>query len=80
MSDKNQILTFHTKKDLYEIEMPDQQSIWLTEMLEKLFVQNEHVITYGEFKTSYEKQFHNFESFWESEAIDQLRRNGLLLL
>ena len=72
-------LTFQTKKNIYNFEMPKDKTNWLLEKLEQLSVQNENRLTYQDLKVDFEKKFKDFTLFWYSDEMEELRDNGLLV-
>lgn len=74
-------LTFHSKKDSFDIQTSKEQGIWLQEMLSKISVSNAKIHTYQEVKTDYEKSdLEDFELFWFSKPMKTLKESGLLVL
>lgn len=74
-------LTFHGKKDSFDIQTSKEQGIWLKELLSKISVSNSKIYTYQEVKSDYEKSdLEDFELFWFSRPIKTLRESGLLVL
>ena len=74
-------LTFHSKKDSFDIQTSKEHGIWLQELLSKISVNNSKIYTYQEVKSDYEKSdLEDFELFWFSRPIKTLRESGLLLL
>jgi len=74
-------LTFHGKKDSFDIQTSKEQGIWLKELLSKISVSNSKIYTYQEVKSEYEKSdLEDFELFWFSRPIKTLREAGLLVL
>ncbi|MBK6265559.1 radical SAM protein [Marivirga sp. S37H4] len=75
---KNHVqLTFHDKSAIIEIELEKDKALWLAKQLKEL---SAGPITYGTIRQNYESDFRNFEQFWHSEEIQDLRDNGLLVL
>jgi len=73
-------LTFHCKTDIFEIEMNQQEGEWFVSILETLSFDNGAQMTLEQLKSDYELHFGDFELFWHSKAIYELRDNGLLVL
>ena len=73
-------LTFHQKTHSFEITLEEDKGNWLLEKLETLSVSNEKRITFQQLKTDFETQLEDFELFWYSKSINNLKTNGLLVL
>lgn len=74
-------LTFHSKKDSFDIQTSKEHGIWLQELLSKITVNNAKIYTYQEVKSDYEKSdLEDFELFWFSKPMKTLKESGLLIL
>jgi len=74
-------LTFHGKKEMYNIKVDLQQGEWLVSMLPRLSVNNIKVYTLQEVKENYEAAgLTNFELFWDNKPVNTLHKVGLLRL
>ena len=73
-------LTFQTKLDTFEISVDAEKGLWLVKMLEFLSVNNENSYTFTALKVNFETNFEDFELFWQSKPLLNLRQNGLLVL
>jgi hypothetical protein len=74
-------LTVHLKDTSLIIEIDKEVGEWFLQFLPKLIVDSKKdVTTFAEIKVSYEKRFDDFDEFWESEFIQLLRENGLVLV
>jgi len=73
-------LVFHQKGYSFEIVLEKEKGIWLLSVLQELSVANSKVMTLQQLKTMFEMQFADFEVFWFSKTIGQLRENSLLEL
>ena len=73
-------LTFHDKRDTFEISLEKEKATWLINTLESLSSCNDKKITFGELKSSFETEFEDFELFWYSKTITTLQEFGLLVL
>jgi hypothetical protein len=73
-------LTFHDKRQTFDISLEKDKALWLIEMLKNCGVQNDRKMTFGQVKESFEQQFEDFELFWFSKPIEVLKKNGLLSL
>ncbi|MCW2119906.1 B12-binding domain-containing radical SAM protein [Flavobacterium sp. 7A] len=73
-------MTFHHKKESFDIQTNKEEGEWLVAILTQLTVTNNKVYTFQELKTEFEKQLEDFELFWYSKPIHILRDYGLLIL
>ncbi|MEO9503275.1 B12-binding domain-containing radical SAM protein [Nonlabens ulvanivorans] len=73
-------LQFHQATDWFEIELEESKADWLIEQLEKSTPEASTITTYGSMKNSYESQWEQFETFWFSEPMEELKANGFLIL
>ncbi|WP_298155688.1 radical SAM protein [Flavobacterium sp.] len=73
-------LRFHMKKEVFEIPLSREEGAWLFDLLKKIQPENSRVMTMAEVKSDFEKNLPDFELFWFSKPIQQLRKQGLLCL
>lgn len=73
-------LTFHDKKESFNIQVNKNEGEWLAEMLKKISVSNSKTYSFNELKTDFETELEDFELFWYSKPIHTLRDFGLLVL
>ncbi len=71
-------LTFHNKRENIEILLEKDKAEWLINSLGLISVFTGESITFAKLKSDFEKQFDDFELFWYSKPLLQLRRSGLL--
>lgn len=74
------ILTFHDKKESFNIQTSREEGEWLSAFLQKIAVSNTKVYTFQETKADFETTMEHFELFWYSEPVYSLRDFGLLVL
>jgi hypothetical protein len=74
------ILTFHDKKESFDIQANKNEGEWLTSILQKIAASNTQVYTFQEIKADFETNMEHFELFWYSDPIYNLRDFGLLVL
>lgn len=72
-------LTFHLKTNIVKIELERDQADWLMKIFAENFTDNPKKITLQQLKTQYEELFEDFELFWFSKPIQQLKENGVIL-
>jgi hypothetical protein len=74
-------LKFHTKQDMFTIQLPKEQGLWLQETLQMISASNTKRFVFQEIKSDYEaKNADDFEPFWYGKQVNQLREAGLLAL
>ena len=73
-------LQLETKLKTLAISLDKAQGIWLAELLKKLHPTDPKLLTLGEIKANFEEKMPDFELFWYSKPINQLRKNGLLVI
>ena len=66
-------LTFHDKRDTFEISLEKEKGTWLLKMLELVAINNNKLITFSQVKTDYENEFEDFELFWYSKHFQAIR-------
>ena len=72
-------MTFHDKKETFEIDVEKEKGDWLLATLENISVHNDKKNTFSILKTDFENSFDDFELFWYSKPINILRNFGLLV-
>ena len=72
-------LLFHQKKDVLTIRLDQRSGEWLVNQLEQL-ANGQMITSYGKFKADYEAAIGDFEPFWYSKGMQQLRGGGLLVV
>jgi hypothetical protein len=74
-------LTFTNKKNDFKLELKEETGKWLKEILTKLSVSKKKIYTITEVEQDFiEQNPGSFENFWNSDAVHELRENGLLVL
>lgn len=77
---ENLRLIFHSTSQQYEMEIDRQQGEWLISLLPRLSVNSNEHFTWQMMKDDFELHFDNFELFWFSKPLANLRKSGLLCL
>ncbi len=72
-------VTFHLKTNIVTIDIEQEKASWLIKIMEKNSLKNGHKQTLKQIKTQFEEEFENFELFWFSKPIQQLKENGIIL-
>lgn len=73
-------LGFHDKRYAFGISLDADYGRWLAGILQRLQPSEEKMLTFGELKNDFESRFENFELFWHSKQVGELRQVGLLVL
>ncbi len=73
-------ITFFHKRETLEISVDQDKGYWFVEQLKKLNLNNSDTVTLKDLKTSFEENFPDFELFWFSKPIMQLKEIGLLVV
>lgn len=72
-------ITFHLKTNIVKIELDQEKANWLIRILVENPIQNQRKITLQQLKDDFEAHFDDFEIFWFSRPIQQLKDNGIIL-
>lgn len=72
-------ITFHLKTNIVKIELDQEKANWLIRILDENPIQNQRKITLQQLKDDFETHFDDFEIFWFSKPIQQLKDNGIIL-
>ena len=72
-------ITFHLKTNIVKIELDQEKADWLIRILDENPIQNQRKITLQQLKDDFETHFDDFEIFWFSKPIQQLKDNGIIL-
>jgi hypothetical protein len=72
-------LTFHLKTNIVKIELDQNIAQWLLEIITSYSIKNSKKLTLQQLKDLYEKDFEDFELFWFSKPMQQLKENGIIL-
>jgi hypothetical protein len=72
-------LTFHLKTNIVTIDVDQEQAEWLVKTLEEHSIEISKSITLQQLKVNFEENFEDFELFWFSKPIQQLKENGVIL-
>jgi hypothetical protein len=73
-------LAFHYNTIAREIALDKAKGIWLCEILHEISSYNKTTKNFSWLKKEYEKHFSDFELFWYSKPVEQLREIGLLAI
>lgn len=72
-------ITFHLKTNILKIELEKEKADWLISVLQNNSIENPKKITLQQLKNQYEEQMEDFELFWFSKPMQQLKENGIIL-
>ncbi|MDQ1856309.1 radical SAM protein [Chryseobacterium sp. WLY505] len=73
------LLTFHLKTNIVKVELEQEKAKWLMNVLEENAIENSKKPTVQQLKNQFEENFDDFELFWFSKPIQQLKENGVIL-
>lgn len=73
-------LAFHTKTDCVELVLEKETGAWFLEALETLAPISEKQTSFKQLKSDFEIHFDDFELFWYSKPIQNIKELGLLVL
>ncbi|AYO57715.1 radical SAM protein [Chryseobacterium sp. 6424] len=72
-------LTFHLNTNLLKIELDRQVAAWLIDTMKHYSIEKGTQITLQQLKNDFELHFEDFEMFWFSKPVQQLKENGVVL-
>lgn len=72
-------ITFHLKTNIVKIDLEQEKADWLTKIISENTFENPKRITLQQLKVNFEENFDDFELFWFSKPIQQLKENGIIL-
>ncbi|MBD8081786.1 B12-binding domain-containing radical SAM protein [Chryseobacterium caseinilyticum] len=72
-------ITVHLKTNVVSIDLEPGHAEWLMKMMKENYVDQSQKITLQQLKTQFENTSENFELFWFSKPIQQLKENGVIL-
>lgn len=73
------LLTFHLKTNIVKVELEQEKAEWLMNVLEENSIENSKKPTVQQLKNQFEENFEDFELFWFSKPMQQLKENGVIL-
>jgi len=73
------LLTFHLKTNIVTVEMEQEKAEWLINILQENTIENTKKTTVQQLKNQFEEKFEDFELFWFSKPVQQLKENGVIL-
>lgn len=69
----------HLKTNIVTVDFDEGHAEWLMKMFNEYSIENIKKPTLQQLKTDFEENFENFELFWFSKPIQQLKENGVIL-
>ncbi|MGZ5197017.1 MAG: B12-binding domain-containing radical SAM protein [Kaistella sp.] len=72
-------LTFHLNTNIVKIELDQKKAGWLLPIMQENSIEKPQKITLQQLKTDFEETLDDFELFWFSKPIQQLKENGIIL-
>lgn len=72
--------SIHDKREYIEINLDREQGQWFFEQLERMSIYSSNNSTIAELKSDFESKFDDFELFWYSKPMNQLREAGLIVI
>ena len=72
-------ITFHLKTNIISVDIDQEKGEWLIKILQENTFENPKRITLQQLKTDFENSFEDFELFWFSKPMQQLKENGVIL-
>ena len=73
-------LTFHLKTNIVKIDLDREKAYWLLKVMEENSIEKAHRLTLQHLKSNFEDHFEDFELFWFSKPLKQLKENGIILI
>ncbi|REC50884.1 radical SAM protein [Chryseobacterium piscium] len=72
-------ITFHLRTNIVKIDLEQEKAEWLIKVLKENTFENPKRIILQQLKTQFEENFEDFELFWFSKPMQQLKENGIIL-
>ena len=72
-------ITAHLKTNIVSIDLEQQEAEWLMHTFKENAVENQKKPTLQQLKDNFEEKMEDFELFWFSRPMQQLKENGVIL-
>ncbi|SHL72002.1 B12-binding domain-containing radical SAM protein [Chryseobacterium polytrichastri] len=72
-------ITFHLKTNVITVDLEQDKAEWFIKVLQENSTDNAKKITLQQLKTQFEENLEDFELFWFSKPMQQLKDNGVVL-
>ncbi|MPS71715.1 MAG: radical SAM protein [Chryseobacterium sp.] len=73
-------LIFHLKTNILKIELNKEKAHWMIKILKENSIESSKKLSLQQLKNQFEESFEDFELFWFSKPIQQLKENGIILI
>lgn len=72
-------ITFHLRTNIVKVDLEQEKADWLIKIISENTFENPKRITLQQLKLNFEESLENFELFWFSKPMQQLKENGIIL-
>lgn len=72
-------ITFHLRTNIVKVDLEQEKADWLIKIISENTFENPKRITLQQLKVNFEENFDDFELFWFSKPMQQLKENGIIL-
>lgn len=72
-------ITAHLKTNIVSIDLEQEQAEWLMHTFKENAIENQKKPTLQQLKDNFEQSIEDFELFWFSKPMQQLKENGVIL-
>jgi len=72
-------ITLHLKTNIVSINLDTEKADWLIKIMQENSFENSKLSMLQNLKNNYEESFDDFELFWFSKPMQQLKENGVIL-
>ncbi|WP_292010310.1 B12-binding domain-containing radical SAM protein [Chryseobacterium sp.] len=72
-------ISFHLKTNIVKIDLEQEKAEWLIKILGENGLETSKKLSLQQLKAQFEEYFEDFELFWFSKPIQQLKDNGIIL-
>lgn len=72
-------ITFHLKTNIVSVDLEQEKADWLIKIIAENTFETPKRITLQQIKNQFEEYFDDFELFWFSKPMQQLKENGIIL-
>lgn len=72
-------ITFHLRTNIVKVELEQEKADWLIKIISENTFENPKRITLQQLKLNFEETLEDFELFWFSKPMQQLKENGIIL-
>lgn len=72
-------ITVHLKTNIVTVDFDEGHAGWLMKMFNEYSIENVKKPTLQQLKLNFEEHFEDFELFWFSKSMQQLKENGVIL-